>query len=115
VEPRREGRRPAAGGSIPRPTGRGDPRWGGGSETSDASEFRIFFDFYSPSLVFGKVPVQGVEFVDGELIDEFFDVFGRKHVAADIEVHTTPLKAGVVVDCAGGKRFFSFKWNELEE
>ena len=88
---------------------------GGGTVGSDFGELWIFFDFNAPTLVLGEVPVEGVELVKGEPVDEFLDVSDVKHVAANVEVHAAPAKAWAILDAAGGNRLFAFERDQLEE
>ena len=71
---------------------------------ADLGQARMLLDFDAPALIFGQVPVEDVVFVKGQHIDEFLDEFDRKHVSADIKMHTAPAKGGAVVDDDAGQR-----------
>ena len=51
----------------------------------DAGQFGVFLDFDAPALIFGQVPVETVHLVQGEDVDEFFDLVRGPEVAAGVE------------------------------
>ena len=57
--------------------------------------------FYSPALVFGEVPVEGIHIVKCQQVYVFFYELNGKEVAAHIEVHAPVAEAGFILDAAG--------------
>ena len=63
----------------------------------------ILFNFNAPTLVIGKVPMQGVEFVICHQVNKALDFIDREKMSRHIEVQAAPLKLRVVFDEAFGK------------
>ena len=63
----------------------------------------IFFNLHAPSLVVGKMPVETVHVVECHHVDVAFGLVDREEVARDVEVYTSIVKAGRVVDLDGGQ------------
>ncbi len=61
----------------------------------------ILLYFYSPALVFGEVPVEGIHIVKCQQVYVFFYELNGKEVAAHIEVHASVAEAGFILDAAG--------------
>src|SRR5690606_4583965 len=68
---------------------------------TDFGKLRILFDFDAPALIFGKVPVKGIELVVRHQVDVFLNGFYRKHVPSYIKVQTTVAEPWVVGDGNG--------------
>ena len=71
---------------------------------SDLGQFRIFLDLDAPSLVVRQMPVETIDVVEGEHIDEAFDRVDGEKVPGNVQVHTAIRIPRVVVD-AGGRQF----------
>ena len=61
----------------------------------------ILLYFYSPALVLGEVPVEGIHIVKCQQVYVFFYELNGKEVAAHIEVHAPVAEAGFILDAAG--------------
>ena len=66
------------------------------SPCSHLSEQRILVDLHTPSLVFSKMPVEGVHVVQHHHIDILFDEIDIEEMTAHIEVHATVGETGAV-------------------
>ena len=71
---------------------------------------RVFFDFNAPALIVRQVPVEHVELMHRHEIEITLDVVHAPEVAALIEHHAAPAKAGLVfdVDTGDGEPFGVF-------
>ena len=70
---------------------------------TDFRELGVTVYLHAPALVFGEVPVEGVEVVECEHVDEFLDEFGLEVVAAAVEHRSAVAEAGIVDDACGGE------------
>jgi hypothetical protein len=68
-------------------------------------------------LVFGEMPVEGVELVERHQVDVLLDELERHEVAADVEVHAAVAKARRVLDrdCREYARPVHANWKQLPE
>ena len=51
----------------------------------DPRQLGVFFDLDAPALILGEVPVEAVHLVQGEDVDEFFDLVRGPEIAAGVE------------------------------
>ena len=70
---------------------------------ADGREKRVFLDFHPPTLVVNQVPMEGVDVVQSEDIDVFFDELHILEVACNVEVHTSVAEARIVHNLHGGQ------------
>ena len=68
---------------------------------ADFRQLGILLYFYSPALVFGEVPVEGIHIVKCQQVYVFLYELNGKEVAAHIEVHASVAEAGFILDAAG--------------
>ena len=68
----------------------------------DARQFGIAFDFDAPSLVVGQVPVEGVELVQRQDVDEPFDILHGVEIARHVEHRPAVAEMGFVADLHDG-------------
>ena len=68
------------------------------------SQFRHGFHLEAPSLVVGDVPVELVDAVQGQYVDEGLDVFGIEEVAGHIQVLSAVRKASLVINDGVGEK-----------
>src|SRR5690606_14004434 len=61
-------------------------------------QFRVFFNFYAPTLVIGKVRVEIIEFMVRQVINIFFYEGQRKNMTRNIQVHAPVLEPGCIID-----------------
>ena len=66
-------------------------------------EFGVGFDFNTPALVFGEVPVQHIHFVQGEQINVSFYKVNAHEVPAAIEQHASVHKGWLVLNLSAGQ------------
>ena len=62
---------------------------------------RIFFDFHTPALVIGQVPVELVQFVERHHVQQFLDLLLGIEVARYVQHQAAPLQAGRIFDGYG--------------
>ena len=60
------------------------------ADRSYLGKFRVFLDLDAPSLVFGQMPVEVIDVVQGHHIDKFFQIIDREEMSADIH-HEAPV------------------------
>ena len=81
---------------------------------TDFGQFRIFFNLDTPSLVFGEVPVEVVDVVHGQDVDDFFQVVYREIVTAYIDHETAEIISREVFDCPCWKRSKRFAFGDRQ-
>ena len=59
---------------------------------ANVCHFGIFFDFYSPTLVIGEMPMKYIHLMHSKHIEVCVNKFFRKEMPTDIQVHAAPLK-----------------------
>ena len=67
---------------------------------------RVFLDFEPPALVFGQMPVEAVDLVEGHQVDVALQEGNVEEMQAAVEVHSAVGEAGLVFDIAAGQRPF---------
>ncbi len=72
-----------------------------GAHRTDLGKAGVFFDLNPPTLVFGKVPVEHIEFLQSHQIEGLQDGFHALEVTAFIQHETPPLKTRPVRDDLG--------------
>ena len=77
---------------------------GGDAAAADLGQLRILLDLHPPALVVGQVPVQGVELVQGHLVDDLLDLVHAPEMARRVEHEATPAEARCVLDAHGRQR-----------
>ena len=65
-------------------------------------EQRILLDFDSPALIVGQMPVELVDFIECQHVEQFLYLVYREEVARAIKFHSTPFKARLVGDADVG-------------
>ena len=73
-----------------------------GALRADFGEARVFLDFYAPALVVGDVPVETVDVVQGQHVDEAAHRIGGHEVARHVEVRPAVGEARRIVHLGGG-------------
>ena len=73
------------------------------AEGGDGGELGVLENFDAPALVVGEVPVESVEFVEGEGVDVAEDVLFGEEVAGAVEEDAAPRVAGGVFDVEAGE------------
>ena len=68
------------------------------------SKARIFFDFYTPPLVIGEVPMELIEVMKCEYINVLLDKIYCKEMPAHIKMHSPIGKARRIVYHSGRER-----------
>ena len=63
----------------------------------------IFLDFYAPALVVGQVPVELVDFVERQHVEQLHDLLLGEEVARAVQFHASPLEARRVQNLAAGQ------------
>ena len=71
------------------------------------SQFRIFFDFDTPSLVIAQMPMEPVYMVQCQHIQIYFNGINRKEMPAHIQHHTSIGKTRIIVYCHCRKHHFT--------
>ena len=74
---------------------------------SDFRQFRILFDFDTPTLVFRQMPVETVDIVQGHHINICLDFVDRKEMTAHIQHHSPVTETGLVIDFDGRQFYIS--------
>ncbi len=59
-------------------------------------QFRVLLYFNPPALIFSQVPVKGIEFMQGEIINILFNKGNGQKMTAYIQVHTPVFKSGCI-------------------
>jgi hypothetical protein len=59
-------------------------------------KFGVFFDFHAPALVVGEMEVEYVHFIEGEVVDGFFEVFDGLEGAGAVEHESAPGESGLI-------------------
>ncbi len=73
------------------------------SDRTYRGELRIFFDFYAPTLVIAKVPVEGIHLVSSHYINHALHFVHCEEVARYVEHKTAIVKARLVGDVYHGQ------------
>ena len=83
------------------------PRAGGGDSLLAVGTYfgqlGIFLDFDAPALVLGQVPVEVVDVVQGQHVDDFLQIADGEVVAAYVHHKATVAEAWIVLHRAGGQ------------
>ena len=66
-------------------------------------EQRILLDLDSPALVVGQVPMELVDFIECEHVEQLLHLIHREEVARAVEFHAAPFEAGLVGDADIGQ------------
>ena len=73
------------------------------AERADFGQFGVLFDFDPPTLVVGQVPVETIEFVHSEDVDESFHVVGGKEVTTHVQHSAAVGEVRLVGDLRDGQ------------
>ena len=68
---------------------------------SNLREARVLFDLNAPALIVGEVPVESVQFVQGQQIDKLEDKLLRHEMAAHVEHGAAPAEARLILNVHG--------------
>ena len=79
------------------------------SFTADFSKKRMLFNFNSPALVIGKMPMETVKLIHSHIINKLFNGFHTEEVTAFVKLHTSPGIKGSVADFTAGNLVFIVK------
>ena len=66
-------------------------------------EQRVFLDFDAPALVVGQVPMELVDLVECQHVEQLHHFFLGEEMARAVEFHASPCETRGVKDLAGGK------------
>ena len=81
---------------------------------TDFGQFRIFFNLDTPSLIFGKMPVEIIDVMHGQDVDDFLQVIYREIVTAYIYHETAEIISREVFDCPCWKRSKRFAFGDRQ-
>ena len=81
------------------------------SISAHLSESRVFFDLYSPALIFCQMPMKGVQLMHGHNIKISLHECYRKEMATNIEMHSSISIIGLIFNtyCRHSKNSSIFK------
>ena len=82
---------------------------------ADLGQPRIALDLDAPALIVGQVPVQGVELVQREQVDELLDELLGHEMPGNVEHHAAPGEARRVLDLDARDRPIHALHNRLPE